>query len=595
MPAKDERETLAQGVQLGVAWVTVALFLLFGGTWLQEPISNPVAALLFLWLFATMVWSAFGAIKVADKLAEVLGEPLGSLVLTLTIIGLEGMLIGIAILTSDSGATIGRDTLFGANMIMINFAGGLALFLGRSRRFTREAGSLKNALCGAALLRTKTWSLAMIARRLGTVMLVAGVVAMGSQGSRGAEIRAGLAKVDITPPVGGKTTGYSGAPPTDGIHDRISGRVVVLESGETCVALVAVDLCVFDSPWLHGQMTGIGVDRLLLMNTHTHSGPDMDQADFPSKEEPWRRTVEERLLGAIKEAKEGLFPAFFAAGEGAIALGYNRLVPRGEFAETHFNNPDRIPYGPIDPTVGLIRITDEGGQLRAVLVSYACHPVVLGPRNAQISADYPGVMREIVEKELGNDAMCVFIQGGGGDINPLIMAREEAREGDFALVQRMGELLAGEVVKVLEGMEEKRGASDGFKAAWSTFKVGDRWEPEKELKVGVTSLLINGEIGIVTMPGEPFHRFQVELREKARLPHAFFYGYCCDDGYEFPNYVPDLVSAARGGYGASDTTHVEVGAGERLVNKGITQLYLLRGHLKPKPQRHVFDQKAAAD
>ena len=52
--------------------------------------------MLFLWLFATMVWSAFGAIKVADTLAEILGEPLGSLVLTLTIICLEGVLIGIA-------------------------------------------------------------------------------------------------------------------------------------------------------------------------------------------------------------------------------------------------------------------------------------------------------------------------------------------------------------------------------------------------------------------------------------------------------------------------------------------------------------------
>jgi Ca2+:H+ antiporter len=77
-----------------------------------------------------MVWSAFGALKVADKLAVILGEPLGSLVLTLTIIGLEGVLIAIAILTSDAGATIGRDTLLGANMIMINLAGGLALFLG---------------------------------------------------------------------------------------------------------------------------------------------------------------------------------------------------------------------------------------------------------------------------------------------------------------------------------------------------------------------------------------------------------------------------------------------------------------------------------
>ena len=119
--------------RLVFAWITVALFLLFGGTWLADPISTVAAAVLFLWLFATMVWSAFGAIKVADTLAEILGEPLGSLVLTLTIICLEGVLIGIAIMTSDSGATIGRDTLFGANMIMINFAGGLALFLGGLR------------------------------------------------------------------------------------------------------------------------------------------------------------------------------------------------------------------------------------------------------------------------------------------------------------------------------------------------------------------------------------------------------------------------------------------------------------------------------
>jgi Ca2+:H+ antiporter len=119
--------------RLGFAWATVALFLLFGSTWLGDPISTVTAATLFLWLFATMLWAAFGAINVADTLAEILGEPLGSLVLTLTIICLEGVLVGIAMLTSDSGATMGRDTLFGANMIMINFAGGLALFLGGLR------------------------------------------------------------------------------------------------------------------------------------------------------------------------------------------------------------------------------------------------------------------------------------------------------------------------------------------------------------------------------------------------------------------------------------------------------------------------------
>ena len=124
---------MIQIARLAFAWITVALFLLFGGTWLGDPISTITACVLFLWLFATMVWSAFGAINIADKLAEILGEPLGSLVLTLTIICLEGVLVGIAMMTSNSGATIGRDTLFGANMIMINFAGGLALFLGGFR------------------------------------------------------------------------------------------------------------------------------------------------------------------------------------------------------------------------------------------------------------------------------------------------------------------------------------------------------------------------------------------------------------------------------------------------------------------------------
>jgi len=119
--------------RLGFAWVTLGAFLLFGGAWIHAEMSSLAAAVLLLWLFVTMVWAAFGVIEEADALAEILGEPLGSLVLTLSIICLEGVLIGIAILSSAAGATIGRDTLFGANMIMINLAGGLALFLGGLR------------------------------------------------------------------------------------------------------------------------------------------------------------------------------------------------------------------------------------------------------------------------------------------------------------------------------------------------------------------------------------------------------------------------------------------------------------------------------
>ncbi len=405
-----------------------------------------------------------------------------------------------------------------------------------------------------------------------------------------AEIYAGLAKADMTPPIGGRTTGYSSAKPTDGIHDPLFIKVLYLQMSDQNIAIVTWDSCVFTSPWLHEQMPEIGIDHLLLLNTHTHAGPNLNQKDFPSEEKPWRRTVEERTLKAIQEAKQNLFPAHFTAGQGSIQLGYNRLVRQPEgYSITHFENPERIPYGPVDPTVGIIRITDNTEKIRAVIVNYACHPVVLGPRNRKISADFPGVMRDEVEKEIGGDVECIFVQGGCGEINPLILARTGNPEEDFPLVENMGKLLAEEVLDTLHRMEGVKAKSDQLSCNSKQMTVKSRWEKEETIDVGVTSILLNNEIGIVTMPGEPFQKFQADLREKADLPHTFFFGYCDDAGYDWTRYIPDVESAARGGYGASDATHVAVGTGERLINEGIVMLYEMRDMLKEKPQRHIHE------
>lgn len=406
-----------------------------------------------------------------------------------------------------------------------------------------------------------------------------------------AEIRVGLSQADITPPIGGLTTGYSSARPTDGIHDPVSARVMVIESGETRVALVACDLCVYNSAWLHQQMAGIGIDQLLLMNTHTHAGPKLRQDDFPSPEKPWRTTVDERLLAAIKSAQGEMFKAYFAASASHIQLGYNRLVHRGDYSVTHFENPERIPYGKVDPRVSVIRVTDDQQKVRAVLVNYACHPVVLGPRNRKISADYPGVMRPLVEERYGGDCQCIFIQGAGGDINPLMMARGDDREQDFEVVEALGEALASEVNRALTAIEDDPGKSESLATASMTASFHHRWDAGEEVTLGVTTLLINDDIAAITMPGEPFHQFGVDFRNRSGVEHAFLFGYCCNDAYDWPRYLPDLLSAARGGYGASDTTVAEVGAGEQLVNQGLVQLFTLQGRLKPQPQRHTFDNE----
>jgi hypothetical protein len=404
-----------------------------------------------------------------------------------------------------------------------------------------------------------------------------------------AAIEAGVAKVDITPPIGGTTTGYSDAPATDGVHDPVEARVLVLKSEKTTIALVTWDLCIFNSPWLHEQTEALGLDVLLLANTHTHAGPNLRQSNFPSKNSPWRRTVEERTLAAIKEAQANLFPAFIAAGVGEIPLGYNRLRRQTEgYSLTQFDNPERVPFGPIDPTVMVLRISDSLGSTRVVLVNHACHPVVLGPRNRKISAGFPGVMRRGIEDAIGGEAMGFFVQGGAGDVNPLIMAREaDDRSRDFELVESLGNLLATEVLKILEGMEKEAWRSEFLRSASSVLSVRHRFEADETVELGTASILINGEIGFVTMPGEPFHKFQQDFRELSELPFTFFMGYTCNADYRWPSYLPDVLSAAYGGYGASETTRAEVGAGERLLHRGVAQLYRLQGRLKDRPMRQV--------
>ena len=423
---------------------------------------------------------------------------------------------------------------------------------------------------------------------LWSVALFCGALAAAPLPAAPAGISAGIAVVDLTPPTGGQTTGYTTAQPTDGVHDPITARVLVLQSAQTSVAIVVWDLCVFNSPWLHAHLPEAGVDRLLLLNTHTHAGPNLDQPDWPAKDAPFRAAVERKVLAAIQEAKQHLFPAFFAAGEGSIQLGYNRLVRQPEgFSLTHFDNPERIPYGPVDPAVGVLRITDASGAVRAVLVNYACHAVVLGPDNRKLSADYPGALRQEVEAKLGGNAVCFFLQGAAGDINPLILARSGDREKDFPLVETMGKLLAGETLAVLERMKPAPGRADQLAIASKQLTVANRWRPAETMPVGVTTLLLNSDIGIVAMPGEPFHQFQLDWRRMAGLPHAFFFGYCCDSADAWAGYLPDIESAARGGYGASDGTYVEVGTGERLLNQGLAQLYTLQGRLRSAPQRHL--------
>jgi hypothetical protein len=105
----------------------------------------------------------------------------------------------------------------------------------------------------------------------------------------------------------------------------------------------------------------------------------------------------------------------------------------------------------------------------------------------------------------------------------------------------------------------------------------------KSLEVGITTLLINRELAIAAVPGEPLQRLQRIWKEQADVPNALFYGYTFSAGGTWPGYIPDLRSAAYGGYGADVTTRIEVGAGEKIMLRHLTNLYDLRGMWRDKP------------
>ena len=110
--------------------LSMSLFALFGQAWMAD-LSNPAwFALMLCWLLGAILLSAFAIVRHAECLAERLGEPFGTLVLTLSIIGVEVLMISAVMLSGNGNPTMARDTMFSVLMILLGGMAGLALLVG---------------------------------------------------------------------------------------------------------------------------------------------------------------------------------------------------------------------------------------------------------------------------------------------------------------------------------------------------------------------------------------------------------------------------------------------------------------------------------
>jgi hypothetical protein len=425
----------------------------------------------------------------------------------------------------------------------------------------------------------------------------------------GEGLSASAFKVDITPQSGIKMWGYSTRQGnSNGVLDPLFAKGLVLSDGQVRVALITLDLGRTFAPVAMGIVRENAkskgdIDEVLFFASHTHSGPSLEshlsKEDIPA----WEMAMLEKISDGIVRASQTMVPAAIGTGIGEAWIGHNRIKVQPDGSVKMFwRNPTKVPTSPVDDHVGVLRIDNLNTEPLAVLVNYSCHPVVLGPDNLQYSADFPGAMSRVVESELGDGVICLFLQGAPGDINPYF-DKTLLRENGVELMRETGEELGREVVRVAKAIRPEVPEKASIRYSLDTLPFQLRWDRDtvinglksmagaaaasryeklfsQEMELPVTTLVINEEIALTGMPGEPYVQFAMQSRQIFPTRSTFFAGYA--NGYF--GYFPTLQGAVTGGYGGNSlVAWVEVGAGERMLEHSLVTAYEMLGELKNTP------------
>ena len=215
-------------------------------------------------------------------------------------------------------------------------------------------------------------------------------------------LHAGAARANITPHVGIALDGNVRNDVSQGTHDELSARALVLENEGKRVALVSCDLCgvtaqVTDPVRQELSRDGFLLEGVWIWGTHTHSGPSILGLHTPT-DSAYNAHLVRKLVGVVREAARNLEPARFGVGKGyeeTVAHNRRLWLTDGTMAMNWEGLPPqkvREPAGPIDPELTVLRFESTKGKPIATIVNYALHPAILAGDNLLFSGDWPGFM-----------------------------------------------------------------------------------------------------------------------------------------------------------------------------------------------------------
>jgi neutral ceramidase len=432
------------------------------------------------------------------------------------------------------------------------------------------------------------------------------------------KLLAGSAKVDITPPL---SIPYLGYVPRQGkftgVHDPLFARALVLDNSETKLAIISADSLGYGNEILGpgrnftaevreriSDRAGIDPNSIMLASTHSHSTPETlgitRLSDVPEAG-PWLEVLMDQLASAVEMASGNMAPAQLKLGTGfAKEIGHNRRV-------RDLSIDDQIARGLVDPQVGVLvcEVLESGESF--IVVNFTCHPVTVQVQPL-VSADYPGVATDLVERTVDGCQNCLFLQGAAGNINPML---DDTR--DFADVRRYGMILAGEVLKIigslrspetpiiepklaarseilhlpvrdlpdpepvraayeqaLKDAESAKTDEERFRAlrtAGQNRESLDLMESGTDPVPGEVQVMRIGDLAVASTPGEMFVQLGLEIKRRSAAPHTFV----VELANGWVGYLLNPGGFAEGGYEASPGpwTKVSEDAGQMLVDKAV--------------------------
>ena len=442
-----------------------------------------------------------------------------------------------------------------------------------------------------------------------------------SASTQTAQLKAGIAVTDITPPTGYRMSGYFNERLSSGTLNPLHAKAVVLRQGNESAALVFCDIIglpldvTSQARERAAARSGIPASNILIAATHSHTGPlyfgalrkhfhdvAVDQyGSDPCEKVDYSAELIDKIVKAITKANANIKSVQLEAGSTEQqGLSFNRRFHMKD-GTVRFNpgalNPNIVrAAGPIDPEVGIVLFReDNGSSVRATLVNFALHLDTTG--GTLYSADYPYYLEQSLRDKYGKQLVCLFGTGTCGDINHIDVTKKErlktdyigntlakticAKSGSLQILSMPALAVRSEVVEVpLQhyGPEKVAWARENvnkigtkelsFLEQVEAYKIlALEMRDSQTIPLEVQVFRLSSEVAIVGLPGEVFVNLGLAIKHASPFKTTLIIELCQDA----PGYIPTKKAFGEGSY-ETVNSRVAPGGGEKMVETAIRLL-----------------------